>query len=68
MLKKIATAIILVATGAVAANATTNRRIKKLATSELSSFSVGTPSKLHHYLWVEMKSDPNYYQQPNSSS
>lgn len=63
MLKKIAITFILIATGAGAANATTNRKAKKLATNEFTPFSVGVPSKLHHYLWVEMKADPNYYQQ-----
>jgi hypothetical protein len=65
MLKKIAIAVILIATGAGAANVTTNRKVKKLATNEFTPFSVGVPDKPLHYLWVEMKADPNYYQQTN---
>lgn len=67
MLKKIALALILIATGAGAANATTNRKAKQLATDEFTQFSVGVPGKLYHYLWVEMKADPNYYQQSTSN-
>jgi len=68
MLKKIALAFILIATGAGVANATTNRKAKKLATNEFTPFSIGVPSKPHHYLWVEMKADPNYYQQSTTAN
>lgn len=68
MLKKIAIALTLIATGAAAANATTNRKVKKLATNEFTPFSVGVPKKPYHYLWVEMKADPNYYQQSTTSN
>lgn len=68
MLKKIAIALTLIAAGAGAANAITNRKAKKLATDEFTPFSVGVPSKPYHYLWVEMKADPNYYQQSTPSN
>lgn len=67
MLKKIAIAIILIATGAGAANTATNRKAKKLATNDLTPFGVGVPTRLYHYLWVEMNADPNHYQQTPSS-